>query len=251
MSPKKSDKTWNMFGKSDPYFGVFSHEDYKSKNLDQLTLDAFFASGEEHINQIVSSIERILNVEFKPTTCLDFGCGVGRIVVPLAKKFSSVVGVDVSQSMLEEASKNNQRNNLNNVSLELSDDRLSKIQGKFDFIHSFIVFQHIPKIRGEEILNHLVEKLNVGGVAALHFTYSWDVPMYYKFARWIRESIPLANNLVNLAKRRQFNEPLMLMTMYDMNKILMIIQNSCGDCNIQFTNHDNFLGAIIFFVKYK
>ncbi len=78
---------------------------------------------------------------------LDFGCGVGRLVIPLSKIAESVTGVDVSESMLNEAISNCDNQNVNNANFIKADDNLSMLSGKYDFIHSYIVFQHIPTKR--------------------------------------------------------------------------------------------------------
>ncbi len=37
---------------------------------------------------------------------IDFGCGVGRLLIPLARNFEHAVGVDVSEVMLAETASN-------------------------------------------------------------------------------------------------------------------------------------------------
>ena len=95
--------------------------------------------------------KRHLDPSFSPKSVLDFGCGTGRLVIPLAEIADYVLGLDVSESMLWEARKNCKAHALNNVQLLKSDDTLSCLDGCFDFIHSFIVFQHIPVKRGIRI----------------------------------------------------------------------------------------------------
>ena len=87
---------------------------------------------------------------------LDYGCGVGRLVVPFSKIGAHVVGMDVSESMLEEAKINCDSNGLDNVVLLKADDNLSALDHKFDLINSYIVFQHIPVSRGLTILKNMI-----------------------------------------------------------------------------------------------
>ena len=168
-----TDYDWEQWGKQDPYFGVLTNEKYK---LEQLTEDAkleFFKTGEEHVNQVLKVCQQQFQPGFIPKKGLDFGCGVGRILVPLSKIANTVVGLDVSDSMLNEAQKNCQKySTKNNVIFIKSDDDLSGLEEKFDFIHSFIVFQHIPSSRGIHIFLKLLEHLDSGGIAAIHLVYS-------------------------------------------------------------------------------
>jgi len=62
------------------------------------------------------------------------------MVIPLAGISESVVGVDVSESMLNEAKRNCESLSIKNVSFVKGDDNLSALNCKFDFIHSYIVF---------------------------------------------------------------------------------------------------------------
>ncbi|TDY25501.1 methyltransferase family protein [Paraburkholderia sp. BL6665CI2N2] len=245
-----TDREWEKFGASDPYYGVLSHDRFKGGNTDQTARDDFFSSGEVHVTQCFSIIEKELDANFEPHRALDFGCGVGRITIPLARRIDRVVGLDVSDSMLVEAKKNCQRSGLDNVDLLESDDRLMNLNGSFDFIHSFIVFQHIPTNRGEAILMEMISHLTDGGIGALHFTYASPGPAWKRVYRRVRAAIPLVHNFANLAQRRQFGYPLMQMNEYDVNKLLLILQkHGCHRVHIRFSDHDGHLGAFLFFRK--
>jgi ubiquinone/menaquinone biosynthesis C-methylase UbiE len=62
---------------------------------------------------------------------LDCPCGIGRISIPLAKMGINVVGVDSTQSYLEELDRKAKRRNLN-ISLVQSDMRRVTFDGEFD-----------------------------------------------------------------------------------------------------------------------
>jgi hypothetical protein len=52
------------------------------------------------------------------------------------------------------------------------------LKGKYDFIHSYIVFQHIPVERGKRIFEKLLAHLETGGEKWLRKTgqrYKWEV----------------------------------------------------------------------------
>ena len=244
---RSTDKQWERFGKEDPYFGVLTSDEFKTENLNEYSKSQFFQSGEDHIDFIIRVIKQHLDANFCPKRSLDFGCGTGRLVIPIAKRFGHVVGVDISKSMLQEARQNCQAYNVEFVE---SDDDLSKVDGKFDFIHSYIVFQHIPVKRGMKLFERVIELLADGGVAALHFTYFRDVSFIRKILCWIQKKIPLMGNLANLVKGKAFSNPHMQMNDYKMNRIFELLQKrGCGQVYIHFTNHYGHLGLIVFFQK--
>src|ERR1044071_5001008 len=118
--------------------------------------------------------------------------------------------------MLETARSNAKEQGVTNVTFVQGDDTLSAVTGSFDFIHSFIVFQHIPPKRGLEIFRRQVGLLKADGIGALHFTYSYagTVSSGRKLLSAGQHRVPLVNMLTNLVKRRPLKEPPMQMNEY-------------------------------------
>jgi ubiquinone/menaquinone biosynthesis C-methylase UbiE len=100
---------------------------------------------------------------------LDLGCGLGRITVAAAPHFDSVVGVDISARMLEQARTLDPPENVSFVHITTAD--LPELtDGSFDFAGCFSVFQHIPD---ESVIATYVKAigrvLRPGARAILHF----------------------------------------------------------------------------------
>jgi SAM-dependent methyltransferase len=136
---RKLARNWDAFGDADPLFGVLSDP---AKFGGQWRVDDFFASGDAHVKNLL----RILSergATFYPGTCLDFGCGVGRLTRPLAESFLSTVGIDVAKSMIEVARRYNRDPRCRFV-LNRDPDLRSINDSTFDFVHSCLVLQHIP-----------------------------------------------------------------------------------------------------------
>jgi len=251
-----NDRAWRYYGNKDPYFAVLTQQQFKHEQLTSEALGVFFESGANYVGQVMETLREHFDPEFQPLRALDFGCGVGRLTLPLASRCESVVGVDVSEAMLAEAGANATRFGLDNVSFVLSDDRQSRVQGTFDLIVSLIVFQHIPPVRGERILKQLIARLRDGGLGALHFTYGFEsgVPLSRRLLNRAYKSVPCLWNARNLAHGRPFGEPLMQMNEYDVNRLLCILQEGgCHDVVVRFTETGAFgkpfYGVVLFFRK--
>jgi SAM-dependent methyltransferase len=244
-----SDAAWEAYGALDPYYGVLNEDRFRGRP-DAEVLESFFESGERHVASVLEHIRKHIVADFQPRRALDFGCGVGRLVIPLARVSGEVVGVDVSEHMLAEARVNVERAGLANVDLVRSTDDLRLVEGTFDLIHTFIVMQHISPRRGEVLAERMLEKLEPGGVGALHFTYHRRAPLYRRLVHRARGTVPLLNGFVNLLQKRPFGYPLMKMHEYDLGRLCAKLQafDCTGTC-ARFTDHGGHLGAILYFQR--
>ncbi|MHC4441761.1 MAG: class I SAM-dependent methyltransferase [Planctomycetota bacterium] len=249
MLDDRTDRDWEEFGASDPYFYVYTHDKFQKKNLTAETVEEFFESGRVYIDDILQTVRQYIDPGFAPRVALDFGCGVGRMLIPLAEVAERVVGMDVSESMLNEAERNCRARSIENVSLLKSDDDLSLLAGKYDFIHSFIVFQHIPVGRGERIFERLLDHLDDGGVGVVHFTYAVNYKVN-KLNTWVKRYIPLAGNVVNLIKGRRFFERQVKMYTHDLDRLFFLMQaKGVTSSYTRFTDHEGELGVLMFFQR--
>ena len=66
--------------------------------------------------------------------------------------------------MLKESKANCDRYGLTNVSYVTADDRLSAVQGTYEFISSDAVFQHINSDRVDVIVSSLLDRLDNRGI---------------------------------------------------------------------------------------
>jgi len=251
-----TDKAWQFYGSSDPYFGVLTEERFTAGHLDPSTRAAFFSSGEDYVASVFDTARRHLDESFAPRRALDFGCGVGRLTLALAQRCDAVVGVDISPAMLDEARNNARCFGYTNTDFVLSDDTLSLVVGDYDLIHSFIVFQHIGPRRGRAILRKMLALLVDGGVGVLHFTYANGsaTPATRRALTWTYEHAPLVYRGRNLVKREALSRPPMQMNRYEMSRVLRVLQEEgCHDLHVRFTETSHYrhavYGVILLFVK--
>jgi 2-polyprenyl-3-methyl-5-hydroxy-6-metoxy-1,4-benzoquinol methylase len=228
MIGDNTDRSWEMLGRQDPYYGVLTDEKFRNAKLDAGARQEFFASGSVHMAALLQRIEATLG-PIARGRALEFGCGVGRLAIPLKRDagFAGVVGADISESMLQEARRNAQDANLGHIDFVLSDDQLSRLDGAFDFVHSFIVLQHIPVARGEVIVRRLMESLAPGGVAALQLPFARRSGVLRNLANYTRVHVRPVHMLGNLLQGRPWNEAPMQMNRYDLNKLFVIL-HECG-----------------------
>jgi SAM-dependent methyltransferase len=247
MPINNSDRDWELFGKTDPYFAVLTAPEFHGR-LSDTARAKFFETGEEHIETIFSIIRDRLDPGFAPARALDFGCGVGRLVIPLADRCKEVTGVDVSSSMLTEARRNCDAIGATNVRLVQGDDDLTGVADSFDFIHSYIVLQHIPAARGERLVAKLGSLLSPGGVAMLQVPYSTGRgTLVSRLIYWARMNAPGAKWALNLARGRPPVAPVMQMNAYSLTRLLDILSNTgCREVHVRFSEHNGARGALLF-----
>ena len=179
--------------------------------------ERFFESGRRHVAESLEAIESLVGAGFERRAALDFGCGVGRLTLPLAERCERVYGVDVSPSMLREAANNAARMRLHNVEW-VPAERLGELSGAYDLVHSFLVFQHIPVREGERIFSTLVRGLRPGGVGSIQVALRPTHPAAGAF-HWTMKTVPFAYNLVNVARGRAWSYPHMQMNHYSLNRL--------------------------------
>lgn len=92
---------------------------------------------------------------------LDIGCGTGNFSIKLAKRGCKVVGIDISQAMLEEARKKTKKNNLdinfqkgNALNLDFADN-------SFDSVFSMTAIEFIEDL--EKAFKEMKRVVKPGG----------------------------------------------------------------------------------------
>lgn len=232
-----TDREWERWGQQDAYRGVLGYG-----GEDEAARAAFFASGQQHVNQILEKAEKCLGTPNWDGQALDFGCGVGRLVIPLSERFRAVVGVDISSSMLNLARENVKGKT--NVSFVQELTGLLKDGRRFEFVHTFIVMQHIRPAQGMQILRQLVDLTAPGGIFAIHLTIG-DLRKARRVFNRVRYRFRPAHWFYNAFRGRPLKEPITEMNRYDAAQVFdLFYRNGCGYVVATPFDHNGHIGVM-------
>lgn len=180
---KRVEQTWERFGKEDPHWSVLSAEQFRKEKIDA-SLAEFYESGELDAELIDHTLSRngltIKNVD----SCIEIGCGLGRITKWLSGKFKYIYAYDISDNHLRLAREHQKENNIPNVDFrKLSSFQQLKEFPTTDFLFSIIVLQHNPPPIIAYLIKELLSKLNPSGFALFQVptyldNYSFNVKDY-------------------------------------------------------------------------
>jgi len=215
-----SDTDWEALARLEPLWAVITDERYRSALLTPEAETDFWRSGEAYVRHVADLCSSHFGQTLAPRCALDFGCGVGRLLVPLARLSSRAVGLDVSPTMLSHAEAACARAGLSNVSF-LS--RLPTLQ-PFDFLNSALVLQHIPVQRGLAVLSQLLDGLTPGGLLALQVLYARaSTSALRRAGRWLSGNIPALRPL--LARRGAVTPrtPYIQMNPYPLGRVFSLL----------------------------
>jgi SAM-dependent methyltransferase len=151
-------RDWNQRAREDANFYVaFGRRDQPAEE--------FFATASDVVRSLDRELRRLRPRADRAWRALEIGCGPGRLIKPMSRRFGEIHGVDVSDEMIARA-----RSNL----ADLPNAHVHHTQGSdlaefasetFDFVYSYAVFQHIPS--REVVFSYLRESCRVlrpGGI---------------------------------------------------------------------------------------
>lgn len=110
---------------------------------------------------------------------MDIGCGIGRVLKPLARHFDTLVGVDVSSTMITQ-SKVWLSGFPQITTFETSGVDLHEFEPhSFNLVYSYVAFQHMPRPIFERYLGEINRVLTPNGYLALQLPIGpyCDVPI--------------------------------------------------------------------------
>lgn len=222
---------WELIAARDAFWGVVSTPEFRADKMDADAKRRFYDTGMADIAQVLAWFDADLGV--RPSgRALDIGCGVGRLAFAMAKQASEVVGYDVAETMLAVARAAAPPN------VQLTS---SLPQGPFDWINSYIVFQHIPPAEGLALLDSCLALAAPRAFISLQIT-GWrdgalpSSSLHKRAARWV----------IRRVHRRlgRSADPLIRMHDYDFSEVLQrVTARGFERVVLRHTNHGGHHGV--------
>ncbi len=170
---RDTDRDWQAIGLARPYWGVLARRKYlnlhKNGHPDEDALREFFASGEADVALIQGELRHAFGA-FESRSALDFGCGVGRLVIPMARICGTAHGVDIADSMIAVA-----KANCDKAGVKATFSNRLESNRRFDWVNSLLVLQHIAPRRGYGVIRELWESVGQNGCLSLRVTTHADI----------------------------------------------------------------------------
>jgi len=136
MRGEQMRRFWDDRARENAYYYVDNRLDYGDPDTEQ-----FWTEGQADLDALLEIAGTSLDAGDR---VVEIGCGIGRLTREIAGRVASVEAIDISETMLELARKENPH--LSNVNWVLGDgESLSPLaDGSVDVCLSHVVFQHIP-----------------------------------------------------------------------------------------------------------
>ena len=241
MSYRSNVDNWEGLAKEDALWAILTDPDKKGGAWNE---EAFFKTGEIEIENL---FDYLSSQQFIPdlNTAMDFGCGVGRISRALYPKFSKIIGIDASETMIDQAKKLNQAfSDKISFLLNKAPDLSILPDNSISFIYCTIVLQHIPTSNSLKFISEFTRILSPGGILVFQLPIK-DIRNISTLRR-IREKLKIRERLAGLGF---MTKPQMEMNVFEEKEILSLLnKEGCEVLDAAYTNHTSpsFNGALEF-----
>lgn len=156
---------WTHLGDVEPYWSTITQPQYHLDRFEE-NRQQFYDSGKYVLDIFFAALRRNNINPSSIQSCLELGCGVGRVSSFLAQSFPKLIAADISMPHLLIAKAWMKGQAFTNVEfIHLDDPRAMHQFPNVDVILSVITLQHNPPPVMAWMLRNLLSILNSGGVA--------------------------------------------------------------------------------------
>ncbi len=157
-------RIWTKLGQERPFFSVLGERRFAPDQAERNT-EAFQKTGRDEIEVLK---RRLSSLEIDPADhpdAVEYGCGVGRVTLPLSVLFRKVMGFDISQPHLDLAQQAARGAGQRNITLAAVKDIRTLDVPQHDFFYSRMVLHRNPPPLQAQILRRCLGRMRVGGIA--------------------------------------------------------------------------------------
>lgn len=177
-------EAWTSLGATRPYHSILTQKDFLPENINEASLDRFWTSGSGACPQVEATLARHRFGKTQLKTCVEYGCGLGRVTFPLARIFKQVHAYDISPTHLKLAEERAAQLGIDNIEFHLcTQETFTDGLQSCDFFFSCIVFQHNPPPLICKLITMALDCLKTDGIAVFQvptygFNYRFNIDEY-------------------------------------------------------------------------
>jgi 2-polyprenyl-3-methyl-5-hydroxy-6-metoxy-1,4-benzoquinol methylase len=244
--PTPRDSAFDEFAAREPYFAVVTDPRFLRANLTPAHEREFFATGEALVDRMFAIIEAGLVPGFAPVSMLEYGCGPGRLAIPLSRRPGSVTAIDRSPVMLDVARREAERRGAGHIAFEAL-DAFQATSRKFDLVVCFHVLQRLPKHQGLSLVRSLVDRISPGGVGVFQWPLGTGASAGVQVTRWAREHLPGVNAAINRLRDKPWDHPFIPTHAYTLDDLISVLKAAgCFGTHVVLEQSDGVDYAIAF-----
>lgn len=233
----------------EPYFTVLTHPKFLRANLTDESRHEFFAGGDTLVDFMWRTIQLRVSPDFAPTAILEYGCGAGRLAIPLARRAArragTVTAVDRSPAMLRTARAEAEAHGVDNI-VFCDPDAVFAQGSRFDFVVCYLVLQRMAPREGLALVRALIERVVAGGVAVFQFPYRTTTSPFVRSTRWLRAHLPGVNEVANLLRGQKVDQPFVSTHIYRVERVLEILDAAGLPSYLTFDDHGDVSSVMAF-----
>jgi 2-polyprenyl-3-methyl-5-hydroxy-6-metoxy-1,4-benzoquinol methylase len=247
------DPDFDAFAAREPFFAVITDPGYQSRRLTAEARGRFFADGEAIVEAMYRTVSLSLDPYFAPTAVLEYGCGAGRLALPMARRAAQrgghLTASDRSPAMLEHAARHAAEGGITNISFVSPGDLLGDASRRFDFVACYLVLQRLKPADGLVLVRSLLSTLLPGGVGVFQFPVRSQVRGVLRLVRRAREASSIVNQLVQWTRKDAVGGPFVPSHVYDLNAVVDVFgEAGAAATHVVFDDHGD-LQSVLAFVQ--
>ncbi len=242
------DQRFERFAAREPYFAVLTAPQYLRAQLTPDHERQFFATGQDMVDWLFRVIERRIDPRFSPMSTLEYGCGIGRLAIPLAGRPGSVTAVDQSPAMLSAARREADRRGASHIEFRTPDELFASDR-KFDLVCCIHVLQRMPPAEGLAVLRRLLDRVASGGIGIFQVPYAITQPAAVRALRWLRDHSGVVNGAVNAARGKPWADPFIPTHAYDLEAFLRVFEDASIPSPLMLRNRQDDLSNVFVFAE--